>query len=400
MKNFKCLIILLLLSFGVNATIYRLNYPGTPIAGKDFTGPNFNLLHNAASAGDTVQFYANNSNDSVVCSLSKSLKIIGFGFNLNVNSGLQNVSYLDSTSNSINIYFGQGSAGSIIEGVTLTDCIIADSNITIRRCKIDGKGKYGNIEIGSTIQSLNNITINGCYIRKNYDTAVAYNSPNNDDYSIYVWQDVPFTSSTAYSINNLKITNNIIEGSIYMNSNAGSNGLIANNVIIQKQGISWALNALLDLQFDDGSYFIKNNILYYDSTKYFNTIGAHLWPIKLRINSNSIFANNISNMPVMLNQGVASNIFGVNSNLIFTTGFNKGWFTSEASLQLAATSPAISAGKNNMGTTTNCGVFGGEDGEVFKLSGLPSVPSIFMYTAPATSNTNPTNINISTRTNN
>jgi hypothetical protein len=400
MKKLSLIICYIIASCAASATIYRVNYPGTPLAGVDYTGANFSSLVTNANSGDTIQVYANNSTDSIIAVINKPLKIIGFGYNLNINSGYQNVSYQDSVRNSLNVVFNPGSAGSAIEGLTLTNCVILDSNITVRRCKIDGSGSSGQIEIGSQTQSLSNIIINGCYIKKNYDTTIVSNSLTNDDWGIYVWQEILPGSTAIQRVNNLKITNNIVEGNIFMNTNAGSNGVIANNVIIQKSGKDWSLHKLLDLEYDGGSYLVKNNIFYYDSIKYFSSVGPHYWPEKISVNSNAIFINNVSNMATSINQGISSNIFGLNGTSIFATGFSKGWFTSENSLRLASGSAAISAGKTNAGLATDCGIFGGESGELYKVSGVPSVPSIFLYTAPATSTTNPTNINISTRTNN
>jgi hypothetical protein len=400
MKKLSLIFCYIIASCVSSATIYRVNYPGNPLVGVDYSGANFSSLVTAANNGDTIQVYANNTTDSIIAIINKPLKIIGFGYNLNINSGYQNVSYVDTVSNSINIIFNPGSAGSAIEGIALTNCEILDSNITVRRCKIDGKNSFGQIEIGSQTQSLSNITINGCYIKKNYDTTLVSTTLDEADWGIYVWQEALAAQSPNNRVNNLKITNNIVEGSISLFTNAGSTGVIANNVIIQKAGKDWSSHRLLDMQFDEGSYLVKNNILFYDSSKHFNTLGVHNWPSKISVNSNAIFANNISNMPTSINQGISSNIFGLNSTSIFAAGFNKGWFTSEISLRLASGSAAINTGKNNAGTATDCGIFGGEPGEIYKISGVPSVPSIFLYTAPAASNTNPTNITISTRTNN
>ncbi len=400
-KKIQLLLATLLLSTICQATIYRLNYTGPQIAGKDYTGINFGLLHNAASNGDTVQIYSNTTNDTTNVILSKRLVIIGFGYNLNTNSGLQAVSFVDTNKNALLVECNAGSAGSVIEGVNIRNCIISDSNITVRRCRIGAKGAIGQIEIGAFDRHLKNISIQGCYFKNYVDTMLAYSPTTYQVGRIRVW-GLPnaFNFTNTFTVQNLKITNNIIEGFINMESAAGSTGVIANNVIVQKAGGMWFPSPLVEMQYDYGSYLIKNNILYYDSTKYFTTVGAHYWPFKLYINSHSIFVNNISNMPSSINQGIASNIFGVNGATLFATGFNKGWYTSETSLQLALGSAALNAGINNAGAATNCGIYGGEPSEIYKLSGVPDVPSIFVNTVPSTSTTNPTTITISTRTNN
>lgn len=68
---------------------------------------------------------------------------------------------------------------------------------------------------------------------------------------------------------------------------------------------------------------------------------------------------------------------------------------------LKAGSPAINGGFNGAGAVTNCGIYGGELLYVYKLSGVPAVPSIYKLTAPTLNATsNPYNVTISVKSNN
>ena len=104
-------------------------------------------------------------------------------------------------------------------------------------------------------------------------------------------------------------------------------------------------------------------------------------------------------MPAAYNLWGATNLFGVTN--LFPAAYNNGYFTSETALQLAAGSPALTAGKNHAGAATQCGVFGGESAQYYRMSGVPNIPAIYQLSAPSqNASSNPYNITISTRSNN
>jgi hypothetical protein len=172
---------------------------------------------------------------------------------------------------------------------------------------------------------------------------------------------------------------------------------MANNVFIHKKGF---VESAPLFQIDGPAFFlIKNNVFYYDSIKTIEGYGGSYHSAKIQIPNSCIVQNNVSNIPAAYNIWGATNQWGV-SNL-FVAGFSNGYFASETGVQLALGSPALTAGKNNAGAATQCGVYGGEAGQVYKLSGIPAIPAIYQLTAPSiNATTNPYNITTSTRSNN
>lgn len=396
MKNLTLLIAFCFLVFSSKATTFRFYYPGMPVVGYDFTyWPD---LINAANNGDTVQIYQQYFPSAQVIDVSKNLKIFGYGYSLNTNTGFQALNLPDSSSQrALNIHFAGGSSGSLAQGLFLNAMRIEDSSITVKRCKI--YGDYSNCAeayIGHPYYCcmwVSNTTIEGCYFKGVNDTI---NAAGNT---------CGLTINPVYSeIRNLKFVNNIVDGAFIIN--AGSNsfpvtGLIANNIFMNKRGkqsSEWMEN-LFEIRSSVSALYVKNNIFYYDSLRTIQDWGQSYYPSQVVVNGNSIFLNNVSNIPASYNLWGATNQWGV-SNL-FSAGFNNGYYTSESSLQLAVGSPALTVGKNNAGTTTPCGVFGGESGQVYKLSGIPAIPAIYQLTAPSNNaTTNPYNITTSTRSNN
>jgi hypothetical protein len=65
-----------------------------------------------------------------------------------------------------------------------------------------------------------------------------------------------------------------------------------------------------------------------------------------------------------------------------------------------ATSAALGTGRNSTNNATDCGIFGGEAGEEYIISGIPPIPSIYQLTAPSQTATGSTyNITVGIRSN-
>ncbi len=119
-----------------------------------------------------------------------------------------------------------------------------------------------------------------------------------------------------------------------------------------------------------------------------------------------LFNNNISQMPVLLGAGIIYNnnlctgtqIPSGNGNLQNQTWANIFTLTgsTDARYTLKTGSTAIGAGVGG----TNCGIFGGTT--PYRLSGIPSVPTIYSLTSPQGTIPagNTVQINLSTRSNN
>ncbi|MBL7765906.1 MAG: hypothetical protein JNJ58_07430 [Chitinophagaceae bacterium] len=397
MKKLLFLTIICALTFSSRATIYRLGYPGIAIPGLDYAYNDFYSLQNAAVNGDTVQVYQQYFFGESTLDVQKNLKLIGYGYQLNINTGFQVMNLPDSSVlRGIHLTFNSGSAGSSAEGLFLKGANFGDSNLTVKRCKFYDNPN-GCFYLGAS-GFIDNLLIQGCYFKGRYDT-LASNWSNCQSGIGYTWG---WTSS----IKNLRFVNNIWEGRFFIpiiqnnttgNSVNPSTGLIANNIFLHKKGFVESAELF---RIDGPSYFfIKNNIFYVDSISNIGYWGNSYNSTKVIIPAGCVVQNNVSNLPASYNAWGGTNQWGL-SNL-FVSSFQDGYFASESGLQLAAGSPALTVGKNNSGANTPCGIYGGEPGYIYKLSGIPAIPAIYQLTAPSiNATTNPYNITTSTRSNN
>lgn len=133
------------------AKILRVGYTGIPITGVDY--PDLQSAHDASGSNaalrDTIQIYGITTATGGI--LTKPLIIMGFGYNLDANPGLQavqteNPSYVVLT-------FNTGSENSIVEGCS-GDFELYTSNITLRRCsggRLRLNGPINNTRIESSV---------------------------------------------------------------------------------------------------------------------------------------------------------------------------------------------------------------------------------------------------------
>lgn len=217
------------------------------------------------------------------------------------------------------------------------------------------EGAYGIFYINTNKIWLRRTRINTCYF---YD--------NNALSDIKITQCYAGQITEYYAnkgVTNLTLKNNYIG---YASLNR-STGIFSNNVV--------------DGTFYLNSFLVKNNI-----------IGGCI------IGSLNIVQNNIFSTTCSISGG-SNNQFNVNFTNVFT-GWNFG-IVSDSSLVLKAGSVAVNSGVKNDNTATDAGVFGGEPGEAYRLSGIPGVPSIYkMSAASQTVTTNPYVITVSIRGNN
>lgn len=217
------------------------------------------------------------------------------------------------------------------------------------------EGAFGNFYINTNNIWLRRTRINTCYL---YDNNVLSDIKFTQ---CYIGQIVEYYASKGAS--NIVLKNNYI-GYVSLTH---STGIFSNNVV--------------DGTVSLNSFLVKNNII--DGC----VIGS------LNIIQNNLFSTTCSAVSGNNNQ------FNVNFSNVFS-GWNFG-ILSDSSLVLKAGSVAINAGVKNDNTTTNAGVFGGEPGEAYRLSGIPAVPSIYkMAAASQTVTTNPYVITVSIRGNN
>lgn len=365
--KFKTLMLFIATVFGAmlaNATVLRVGYTTlyntSPLAGVDFN--NLVDANNAAQPGDTIQIYGSVSGGD----LTKRLVILGFGYNLDVHPGLQtNANSVDAPSLLDALFFGPGCDGSVVKGITCSlsfqcgdyyETGTPVSNITFERC-------YGSFYLyNSHGGALSNVRIIDCICSQ----IAMYNGDNG----------VP--------LNNLQVFNSICNYVLLYNS--ATTASIINCV-------SWP-STYGHISFNNAQVLLKNSVIYAPAS-----------------GSNTVYQNNfIYSSEFALPPGSSNNHWDVGFDDIFeelgvpssyNTGtpgyneFNENWYI------LKAGSPAINAGTNADNSITNCGIFGGEAGYIYKPGGIPSIPAIYQLTAPGSEvSSNPYNIIVSVRGNN
>lgn len=299
---------LLLVVGSAQATIFRLGYTGTHVAGIDFGYNDFYTAQNNAVNGDTIQVYQQTNTIGANYNVSKSLTILGFGHSLNANTGLQVQNRIDSSLNSIGVTFSDGSAGSSIQGLNLSGVTINTGGITITRCRLKGANAVssydacgtsspflypqsgGTIQIyPSTNQDINNVTINGCFFDVWQANAI-------DLYWYYYY------NNNSTNINNLIVTNNYFNGTVNLKTsvNGQVNGVFANNIMNYKfQHLSnvhdWNNNDCTEGFFsyytlNASNYMISNFDYFLIKNNIFNTADTVTCPLNA---PNSIIQNNV-----------------------------------------------------------------------------------------------------------
>lgn len=230
-----------------------------------------------------------------------------------------------------------GSSGTVISGLTITTT------------------NY--ISTGNTTISRNNFATCNIYLSRDYSYSNVIISGN---YGINL---VGYGgSSGATLITNVLILNNMLG---FVSLNSQYSGVIANNIISNYGCTTY-------------NFTIKNNICTNGSnspvfTGNFNTI-----------------SNNICATSLGLPEG-NGNQTSVSMTTVFVGATGN---STDGQWQLANGSPAIGAGLSG----EDCGMYGGST--PYHLSGLPEIPSIYLLSAPATSNGNTLPVTISVKTNN
>jgi hypothetical protein len=385
MKNILYFFIAIILfsAYQSSAKIYRLGFPGKAVNNVDFQYVNSQAMIALANSGDTIQVYntlafsgLGNSSEALTLSNSilqvdKPLVFIGYGFDLNDNTGYQYVN--KSAEKYLPFSFTSGSAGSIVSGI-YGKFEIAESNISVLNCQV----KYLEIATGSGALFLDDITIKGCN----------FADPRLPEETGGIRISVPFSFGVpGADIANLKILNNYIgyiqfdQHNFYedptdplMSYSQNGSGIIANNIFANQTNNPNQFN--VDVF---GTFEIKNNIVLdptYDAACFFT---SQFDPFYNPFGGSAVVRNNLF---VGLSQGSCSDYTTANlDNLLGTNvlrNFNPNFIAKDSNLLLSTGSLAINAGKNNANANTNCGVFGGEVGDAYRFSGIPNIPAIYV----------------------
>lgn len=351
MKNIQTLlalvIVLTLTTQFSNATIRRVNNQGFGAQDTDLS-----TCIAAADNNDTIHVEASGVGYGYI-TINKPLTIIGTGYFLNENPGLQK----NNTPATINqIILGPLAAGTRIVGIRIArsgnnsdaDIIVNASNIRIERCYVRDDIAFNNF---GTTAILNNISIKQCYCN-----------------SI-------ITGSSVGPINNFQISNCYFAGTLNISA-SGTN--YQNNAqgnvthCVFNSGVNcWSANMDFKYNINKGGTFLQNNNSITNVN--FNLFVATTMPTWLNITGNT----NKIKWPV---ESVFPNTAG-------STDFNLNVDTIAQCPQCYMTA-----------TNIETGIFGGAD--PYRLSGIPNVPTIYMINAPSQSvQGGSINVNVSTRSN-
>ncbi len=316
----------------VNGTVWRVNNTS---AYNQFTGtPPFEVFSDMQQAigdpdvlpGDTL-YVESSGDDYGDVIVNKRLVIIGTGFYLSQNTGLQANT---SPSTCTNLTFAAGSSGSIVIGLRIADAAFSSiifnntnlSDITIERCFIEYRINF----------------LNGA--------GIIYNN-------IIIKQNIiGHTNHTAFApgtITGLIVTNNLFSGGINF-PGVNHHGTIANNV--SQNGVN-----------------IESNIDFFNNIITAGTINQNI------NNSDANIHHNLFSItqPAWLVGG--NNNYGVPSGTIFpATGTPDRIFDPNP----IGVCPQCYLGLP--GGTTELGMFGGTDPYI--PSGIPSIPTIYNLIVP------------------
>jgi hypothetical protein len=336
---------MLLNSLPCKATVLRVNNNPNYTQGCSFCYNNLQTAINSAANNDTIHLEASGTNYGNI-TIDKPLTIIGTGYFLSQNLSLQKN---QNASQVLDLIFSPLASGSRISGVSIMEHInignasnATYSNITISNCYISQYISF----LGA-----NNV-YNNIHIKKNY-------FDNNNGNNI--------TTISTQTGNNLVVANNNFLSSVTILQ--GFTGIVSNNVF----------NATLTNRI----------VTFYGGIDFFNNILQNQDVVSNNNSATNTYNNVFYNQPAWLSGG--NNYFSINMAFVFGTSSS-----TDGNLAPLVTCINCATGGYN---GEQIGVFGGAD--PYKLSGIPNIPTIYQLQSPLNViQGTPTNVNISTRSNN
>ncbi len=376
MKKFSFLFVaVLLFVFSANAKIRRVGFFGSPVSGTDYSTAA--LAYAAAVAGDTIFMFPSTTLSGTI---AKKLTFIGPGSWLDPNStpkGNANLQAFAGIASIGSLTFDAGSDGSVVSGFNGGTIFVKDDNITIMR----------NREI---------------------DVYITFFTPAGAITNLQVLQNYRVSVSQYYnnasSSTNMNISNNLIS---YFNTPPGNtySGNISNNIWAydatqstgNANGGATSFSNTNGIDLGGGAYLLQNNIF----LSYTNAAAASNYNYFIFTNGgNSIFNYNLalqSSTPINWGTGVGNVITPIaNAANIFNAFPVIGTTSADARYQLKAGSPALTVGSGGTAIGTFTGSY------PYKLSNIPTIPTIYTLTSPQGNNPpgNTIQISVSTRGNN
>lgn len=378
MKKFVFLFCIILMTGLVsNAKIRRVGFFGSPVSGTDYS--TFALAYTASAANDTILMFPSTT---LTGTIAKKLTLIGPGNWLDPNStpkGNANLQAFAGIATLNSIIFDAGSDGSVLMGFYSGAVYVKENNITIKR-------------------------------NRELDVYITYSNPAASITNLQVLQNYRISInqyySNASSSTNMNISNNLIT---YFSTPPGNtySGNISNNVWAYDatqttnslNGGSTTLSGYNSIELGGGAYLLQNNIF----LSYTNAVAASNYNYFIFSNGgNSIFNYNLalqSSTAINWGTGVGNVITPIaNAANVFGAWPLIASSSADARYQLKAGSPALIA--NRPGSTVDAGMFAGS--YPFKLSTIPTIPTIYTLTSPQGNNPpgSTIQINVSTRGNN
>ncbi|WP_221391058.1 hypothetical protein [Dyadobacter sp. NIV53] len=351
MKKFLPLFgLCLLVSLCSNAKIWRVNNNNGITA--DFT--TLQAAHDGAKSGDTLHLEGSPNNYGGLNS-TKKLVIIGPGFFLDQNSGLQAFA-ITAIVNGIS--YNAGSEGSEVLGIDFAanGINVFCNDIVIKRNKFcTPNGENPDWSVG---------TINLYYDNRNSSLPV-----NN----IIISQNFGVIVNVQYASAGVLITNNYLGVQAYLGDDTESTV------------ISIHTSAVVLIQ---NNIFRRGKVTSYNSSVSNNIMYAGFFE-----GTGNLISNNIGSKEQF---GTGN---GNKSNVDMTKVFEQTG-SSDAFWTLKAGSPAIGGGYGSTSDNPiDCGMFGGYS--AYKLSGIPPVPAIYSFeNQPIGSTTDPIDVTVKVRSNN
>ncbi len=339
--------LLLAISITSQATVWRVNnnpgqnqYSGQQV----FNNLQLAISNNLVVDGDTLYVEPSTISYGDVV-INKRLHLIGAGYFLNLNPGLQ-----QNVQNSVvrSVTFEAGSSGSSLEGLYLFS------------------GSNSSVTFSNT--PLEDIVISRCY-----------------------GVHVIFTNNATNPISDITVKGNYLNQVLVGNNSAAISGLIIINNRLNDMNLGAHVNAVIV------NNVIEDNVNIYGQP-FYNNICLGTTQSDLSQNNNSV--TNIYNNIFVHPQpawftGNTNNTFGLTTAYIFANYANPstdGKFALKPAGQCAECYAGFPSG-------TQLGIFGGA--EPYKLSGIPPIPSVYQLQHPANVSPGGTlNITISTRSNN
>ena len=388
MKKLSLVITLVFLfTIVANAKIWRVN--NNPSLSKDvlegsvlFDGTN-NTANPEAAAGDSIYFEPSTTTYSGITLTKANITVIGYGYFLNENTGLQ-VNANNAKISSIE--FGPLSAGSSISGMEITSvAYLTASNITITRCILPTVYLY-NYAVNAT-----GIRIDKCFIISSFTETSTQAAVTSITMSV---ENCIFSGTTQGGGTSGFGVGQKVRGLFRNNTmNQASamycyNFYIANNIYVGNTNFGNVTQS--------GNNVYKNNLLAYASNAQ-NSFVTNVIP-----NTGNLFAVNMA--PVFI--GTTDNVYNAGTST-YNNFINLTGFTQEGRFVIKTTAnPALAGGESGTTfggatvTTPNCGAYGATD--PYRLAGIPPIPTIYSLTVPATvpNGAASMNISISSRSNN